>query len=68
MLRPADKWKLLAMNPLDGVDPPKVEKKEMKTYDVAQTVGALNEMRQTRFLIAYLLAAMCGSRRGEIAG
>ncbi len=40
----------------------------MKTYDLAQTVGALNDMRQTRFLIAYLLAAMCGSRRGEIAG
>jgi integrase len=62
----AVKWKLLAVNPCDAVDPPKVEKKEMKTYDMPQTVGALNEMRTTRFLVAYLLAAMCGLRRGEI--
>jgi integrase len=32
-----------------------------------QTADALGEMRQTRFLIAYLLAAICGLRRGEIA-
>jgi integrase len=66
-LKLAVKWKLLAVNPCDAVDAPKVEKKEMKTYDMPQTVDALNEMRQTRFLIAYLLAAMCGLRRGEIA-
>jgi integrase len=65
-LKQAVKWKLLVINPCDAVDPPKVEKKEMKTYDMPQTVCALNEMRQTRFLIAYLLAAMCGLRRGEI--
>src|SRR5262249_29558719 len=66
-LKLAMKWKLLAVNPCDAVDAPKVEKKEMKTYDMPQTVDALNEMRQTRSLIAYLLAAMCGLRRGEIA-
>ena len=66
-LKLAVKWKLLAVNPCDAVDAPKVEKKEMKTYDMPQTVDALNEMRQTRFLIAYLLAAMCGLRRGEIS-
>ena len=39
----------------------------MNTFDTAQTVDALTEMRRTRFLIAYLLAAICGLRRGEIA-
>jgi integrase len=66
-LKQAVRWKLLSVNPCEAVDAPKVEKKEMKTYDVPQTVGALAEMRRTRFLIAYLLAAMCGLRRGEIA-
>jgi integrase len=65
-LKQAVKWKLLVVNPCEAVDAPKVEKKEMQTYDMPQTVGALNEMRTTRFLIAYLLAAMCGLRRGEI--
>lgn len=39
----------------------------MKTFDTPQTVDALTEMRKTRFLIAFLLAAICGLRRGEIA-
>ena len=63
-LKQAAKWKLLAVQ---AVDAPKVEKKEMRIYDMPQTVDALKEMRQTRFLIAYLLAAMCGLRRGEIS-
>jgi integrase len=66
-LKQAVKWKLLIVNPCDVVDPPKVEKREMKTFDNVQTVDALAEMRRTRFLIAYLLAALCGLRRGEIA-
>jgi integrase len=66
-LKQAIRWKLLTVNPCDAVDPPKVEKREMKTYNTVQTVDALSEMRRTRFLIAYLLAAMGGLRRGEIA-
>jgi integrase len=63
----AVKWGLLKRNPCDAVDPPRVEKREMMTFDTAQTADALGEMRQARFLIAYLLAAICGLRRGEIA-
>lgn len=66
-LKQAVKWKLLVVNPADAVDAPKVEKREMKTLDNVETVDALAEMRSTRFLIAYLLAALCGLRRGEIA-
>jgi integrase len=61
------KWGLLKRNPCDAVDPPRVEKREMMTFDTAQSADALSEMRRTRFLIAYLLAAICGLRRGEIA-
>jgi integrase len=63
----AVKWGILKRNPCDAVDPPRVEKKEMKTFDTNQTIDSLNEMQQTRFLIAFLLAAICGLRRGEIA-
>ncbi|MCK1289916.1 tyrosine-type recombinase/integrase [Bradyrhizobium sp. 30] len=63
----AVKWGLLKQNPCDAVDPPRVEKREMLTFDTTQTADALSEMRRTRFLIAYLLAAICGLRRGEIA-
>lgn len=62
----AVKWGLLKRNPCDAVDPPKVPKRKMKTFDTAQTADALAELRKTRFLIAYLLAAVCGLRRGEI--
>ena len=61
------KWGLLKRNPCDAVDPPRVEKREMLTFDTAQTADALSEMRRTRFLVAYVLAAICGLRRGEIA-
>jgi len=66
-LAQAVKWGLLKHNPCDAVDPPRVEKREMMTFDTEQTADALSEMRRTRFLIAYLLAAICGLRRGEIA-
>jgi integrase len=66
-LKQAVKWSLIKRNPCDAVDPPRVEKLEMKTLDTTQTVDAPTEMRKTRFLIAFLLAGICGLRRGEIA-
>jgi Arm DNA-binding domain len=33
----AAKWGLLSGNPLDAVDPPRVERTRMQTYDMAQT-------------------------------
>src|SRR5262249_35490464 len=63
----AVKWGLLNPNACTAVDPRLCEKREMMTFDTAQTADALSEMRRTRFLVAYLLAAICGLRRGEIA-
>ena len=37
----AVKWQLLTRNPADAVDPPKVERKAMQTYDMAQTAALI---------------------------
>jgi integrase len=63
----AVRWQLLIRNPVDAVDPPKVEHHPMATYDMAQTAALIDALRGTRMFIPFLLAALCGMRRGEIA-
>jgi integrase len=63
----AVKWQLLIRNPVDAVDPPKVEHHPMTTYDMAQTAALIDVVRGTRMFIPTLLAVLCGMRRGEIA-
>jgi integrase len=63
----ASRWRLLSRNPADAVDPPKVERKAMQTYDLSQTATLIEAMRPTRMFIPTLLAVLCGLRRGEIA-
>lgn len=62
----AVKWGLLHRNPADAVDPPKVERKALTTYDLAQTAELIALMRGSRLHIPVLLAVLCGLRRGEI--
>ena len=66
-LAQAVKWELLARNPADAVDPPRVERQRLETYDVPQTATLIELMRPTRIAMPSILAAMCGLRRGEIA-
>lgn len=61
------KWRLLTRNPTDAVDPPRVERQPLKTYDLAQTVQLIETLRPTRMHVPTLLAVLCGLRRGEIA-
>jgi integrase len=63
----AVRWQLLIRNPVDAVDPPKVECHEFTTYDMAQTATLIEAVRGTRMFIPTLLAVLCGMRRGEIA-
>ena len=63
----AVKWEILHRNPCDAVDPPKVERKPMHTYDLEQTAMLIEAMRGRRLLVPALIAALCGLRRGEIA-
>jgi integrase len=60
-------WRLLANNPAAFVKPPKVQRAEMKTYDLQQTAELLEALRGNRMFIPTLLAGLCGLRRGEIA-
>jgi integrase len=66
-LKQAVRWETLHRNAADAVDAPKVNKREMKVYDVPQTVDLIELVRGHRIFIAVILAAMCGLRRGEIA-
>jgi integrase len=66
-LAQAVRWELLSRNPADAVDPPKVERGAMITFDMTQTADLLESLRGTRVLIPVMLGALCGLRRGEIA-
>jgi integrase len=61
------RWQLLPRNLADAVDPPRVERKELATYDLPTTVAAIEALRGTRMLIPTVLGVLCGLRRGEIA-
>lgn len=62
----AVRWELLSRNAADAVDPPKVERGSLTTYDMTQTVELLGALRGTRLRLPVLLGVMCGLRRGEI--
>jgi integrase len=62
----AVRWELLSRNAADAVDPPKVERGSLTTYDMTQTVELLEALRGTRLRLPVLLGVMCGLRRGEI--
>ena len=66
-MRQAVRWQILARNPVDVVDPPKIERAAMTTYDLAQTAELIDATRGTRMTITVILAVLCGLRRGEIA-
>jgi integrase len=63
----AVRWQMVIRNPADAVDPPKVERGAMTTYDMGQTAELLDTVRGTRLFVPVLLGVMCGLRRGEIA-
>jgi integrase len=66
-MQQAVRWQMLAHNPVDAVDPPKVARSAMNTYDLAQTADLIDATRGTRMTITVILAVLCGLRRGEIA-
>jgi integrase len=66
-LKQAVRWELLHRNPSDAVQPPKIEKHRMATYDMAQTAELLGALKGQRIYVPALFAVLCGLRRGEIA-
>jgi integrase len=62
----AVRWGLLARNPADAVDPPRVARKEMRTLTPEQIARLLAAAQGSRLYIPILLAVATGMRRGEI--
>lgn len=58
---------MLLRNPCEDIDAPKIERREMKVWDIATTATALELVRPWRVHIPVVLAVLCGLRRGEIA-
>lgn len=67
-LQQAVSWRLISNNPVDGVNPPRVEKQEMMVLDEQQTVLLLEYAKGNRLSVPILLAVTTGMRRGEILG
>jgi integrase len=65
-LKDAVRWRLLAHNPTDAVDPPKVERRRIQVLDADGTARLIEAARETTLFIPILLAALLGLRRGEI--
>ena len=65
-LKHAVRWGTLTKNPAAAVDPPSIERATLSTYDMAQTVDAIEAARGSRLFVPILLGVLCGLRRGEI--
>ena len=63
----AVRWEMLIKNPADAVDPPKLQRASMTTYDMDQTVELLEAAGGSRLIVPIVLGVLCGLRRGEIA-
>lgn len=64
----AVKWGLIAKNPVDQVDPPKVEKKEYRTLTAEEIDKLLLASVPTGRYSLYLAAVTTGMRQGELLG
>jgi integrase len=65
-LAQAVKFNLIARNPVDAVDLPKCERPPIKTFSEAQARSLLAAVKTDAAGPAYLLALLCGLRRGEL--
>jgi len=61
----AVKTGILVRNPLDVVDPPKVERREMRTMTEDDISRFLNEARKGEYYALFYLLLFTGTRRGE---
>jgi integrase len=64
----AVKWNLIPRNPASSVDPPKLRQEEMTVLDAEKARMFLDTAKGDRFECLYVLALMCGIRRGELLG
>ncbi|HSL01466.1 MAG TPA: site-specific integrase [Rubrobacteraceae bacterium] len=67
-LKQAVRWELVDQNVADAVDPPRVEREEVKALGAKQVVRLLEAARGDRLEALYVLAVTTGLRRGELLG
>ncbi len=65
-LQHAVKWRLLAVNPCDLVEPPRAQRKEIRALDSAETASLLRMSQGKRLYYPILLGLSTGMRRGEV--
>lgn len=65
-LEHAVRWRLLAVNPAAGVEPPRKRKQEMAALTPDQALRLLAAARAYRLYVPIALALLAGLRRGEI--
>jgi integrase len=65
-LTQAVKWNLIARNPVDVVDLPRAERPAVMTFTENQARTLLAAVRGDSAETAYMLALLCGLRRGEL--
>lgn len=67
-LKDAVEARLLPSNPAQHAKVPARHKVEMKTWSAAQAAAFLQATAEDRLYAAWVLALVCGLRRGELAG
>jgi integrase len=67
-LKQAAKWQLIAYNPAESVDPPKIRQEEITPLDHDQASAFLHAARGDRFECLYILSLTTGLRQGEALG
>src|SRR6516164_2672154 len=66
-LEQAVNWEMLLRNPAAKVDPPKVAKELITTYDMPEVGKLIALLQEQRIYVPSFLSAMTGMRRGEVA-
>lgn len=66
-LEKAVDWEMLLRNPAAKIEPPKVAKKLITTYDMPEIGKLVGLLVEQRIYIPSFLSAMTGMRRGEVA-
>lgn len=65
-LQTAFKWGMIYRNPADAVDPPRVPRKDMQTYDEGEFNQFLKVAKDSPYYEIYYLALYTGMRRSEL--
>jgi integrase len=66
-LEQAVNWEMLLRNPAAKVDPPKVAKELITTYDMPEVGKLIALLQEQCIYVPSFLSAMTGMRRGEVA-